>query len=178
MKGLKTGVLVALTLTVALATASPAYATVAFTDSQANASPWWNPIGDTIQSSVTGFAANLSFVVPGAGAVTCMVRFSGYVPQTHTQMRITNVQFRNCTSDMGTVSGVGSPVNSQTPWLLHLTTFLFPPSATGTLNIPAVSPISIVRTWMGMQCDITIPAQSIRFTWTNPTTSLVFNDPT
>jgi hypothetical protein len=178
MRGLKTGLLVALTLTAALAVASPAYATVNFTDSQANASPWWSPIGNTIDSSVTGFSASLSFIIPGAGAVTCIVQFSGYVPQTHTQMKITSVIFNNCTSNMGTVSAVFSPVNSLTPWLLHLTTFLFPPSAAGTLNIPANSTISIMRTLMGRQCSITIPAQSIRFTWTNRTKSLVFGDPT
>ena len=178
MRGLKTGVLVALTLAVTMVAAAPAYATVAFTDSQANASPWWNPIGNTVNSSVTGRAMSLSFVVPGAGAVTCMVQFSGYVPVTHTQIRINGVSFRNCISDMGTVSAVQSPVNSQTPWLLHLTTFAFPPSAAGTLNIPPNSPISIFRTLNGVQCDITIPGQSIRFTWTNNNTSLVVSDPT
>ena len=178
MRGLKTGVLVALMLAATMVAASPAHATVAFTDSQANASPWWNPIGNTVNSSVTGRAINLSFVIPGAGAVTCMVGLSGYVPQTHTQMRIGRVAFNGCTSNMGTVSAVQSPVNSPTPWLLHLTTFVFPPSATGTLNIPPNSPISIIRTLNGVQCDITIPGQSIKFTWTNINTSLAIGDPT
>jgi hypothetical protein len=177
MRELKTGVLIALTLALTVATAGPAFATVQFTDSQSNSSPWWTPIGSTVNSSVTGKAASMSFIVPGAGAVTCAVQFSGYVPATHTQIRINDVQFRTCTSDMGTVSGVTTPVNSLTPWLLHVRTFVAP-SASGTLNIPFNSPISIIRTMLGRSCDITLPAQSIRFSWTNATTSLVFNDAT
>ena len=178
MRAFKSGVLLALTLALAVAAAGPAYATVQFTDSQSNSSPWWTPIGNTVNSSVTGKATNMSFVIPGAGAVTCMVQFSGYVPVTHTQIRIGSVAFSRCTSDMGTVSGVSTPVNSLTPWLLHLTDFTAPPSARGSLNIPFNSPISIIRTMAGRSCDITLPAQSIRFTWTNTTTSLVINDPT
>jgi hypothetical protein len=178
MKGLKSGVFVVLALAVMLASASPAYATVQFTNSQANASPWWTPIGDTVQSSVTGKAPSISFVIPGVGAVTCWSTFSGYVPSTHTQMNITFIDFYNCTWPGGTVSAVMTPVNSLTPWVAHLTTFLFPPSATGTINIPPVSPLSIYLTSAGQQFNVTIPAQSIRFTWTNNTTSLVINDPT
>ena len=178
MKGLRNGVFVVLAFTMVLATAGPAHATVQFTHSQVNASPWWDPIGDTVQSSVTGKAPSISFVVPGVGAVTCWSTFSGYVPATHTQLKITYIDFYNCTWPGGTVSFVWTPVNSVTPWVAHLTTFLFPPSAAGTINIPPNSPLSMQLTSAGMPIDVTVPAQSIRFTWTNNTTSLVINDPT
>jgi hypothetical protein len=178
MKGLKSGVLVALALAVLLATAGPAAATVMATSSQANSSPWWDPIGNTVNSSVTGKAPSVSFVIPGIGAVTCMVQFSGYVPVTHTKLNITGIKFGGCTWPGGTVSAVTADAHSLTPWVAHLTTFLFPPSATGTINIPPVSPLSIFLTTMGQQFNVTIPGQSIRFTWTNNTTSLVINEPT
>ena len=171
--------LVVLALAVAVMAVAPvAQATVMFTNSQANSSPWWDPIGDTVQSSVTGKAPTVSFVIPGVGAVTCMSQFSGYVPATHTQLKITGIQFFNCFGPGGVAVPVTTPVNSLTPWALHLTTFLFPPSAIGTLNIPPNSPISMQVPVGGQVATVTIPGQSIRFTWTNNTTSLVINDPT
>jgi Tfp pilus assembly major pilin PilA len=179
MNGFKRCVLVAAMVAAVLATvAGPAYATVANTSSVTNSAPWWAPIGNTVNSRVTGKAPSLSFVVPGAGAITCPTQFSGYVPVTHTKLNITGVQFGNCTSTMGTISAAETPVNSVTPWVAHVTFLDSSGSATGTINIPTNSHISIHRTQMGMQCDLTIPEQSIRFTWTNDLTSMTINEPT
>jgi hypothetical protein len=179
MKAVRSGALVALLLALALAVAAaPAHATVIHTDSQTNSSPWWDPIGNTVDSWVTGKSASISLVIPGAGAVTCTSTFSSYVPTTHTQMTLFEIDFETCVSDKGTVSSVTTTVNSPTPWKIHLTDFTFPPSAAGTVNIAANSPISIKRTDNGKDCDITIPGQSVRFTWTNNNTSLVINDAT
>jgi hypothetical protein len=176
MKGLKGGLFALLAVVILLVSAVPAHATATATNSLANASPWWDPIGDTTQSSVTGSALSISFAIPGVGAVTCSSKFSGYVPSTHTQLNITGIIFSTCTG--GNVRRVFTPVNSVTPWVAHLTTFLSPPSATGTINIPPNSPLTLLLTQNGLQFNVTVPGQSIRFTWTNNTTSLVINDPT
>jgi hypothetical protein len=184
MKALTRGVLVALVLACALAVvAPPAFATGMNTASINNTGPFFTPVGNTRDSKSTFVAGRVDFSgLNGMGAavtVTCRSQMSGYVPETHTRVRMTAVGFGGCVTNIGVVSFVNVTVSSQNPFTLHVTSEAGSGSWNTTLGIPMGQHISINIT-LGEDrfCGITIATQSIRAVDTDVARTLALSDPT
>jgi hypothetical protein len=161
----------------------PAFATSMNTASINNTGPYFTPVGNTRDSKSTFVAGRVDFSgLNGMGAavtITCRSQLSGYVPETHTRLRMTNVGFGGCVSSAGTVSFVNVTVSSQNPFTLHVTSEAGRDSWNTTLGIPMGQHISInITLGENRFCGITIATQSIRATDTDVARMLVFRDPT
>jgi hypothetical protein len=186
MKALTRCALVALVVAGALAViAPPAFATGLNTGSVNNVGPFFTPIGNTDNSSSTFIGPRVDFsgvTRGGAGVtVTCESGMSGYVPNTHTRVLITDLAYNGCISNIGNVSFALSDATSANPYTLHVTSTFggVANSWSTTLNIPMGQRISINITLGGGRfCGITIGPQSIKATDTDAGRTLVFADPT
>jgi hypothetical protein len=186
MRALTRCALAALVVAFALATIAPAaFATGVNTTSVMNVGPFFTPIGNTVNSSSTFVGPRIDFsALNAAGAavtVTCESGMSGYVPNTHTHVLITNLAFNRCVSNIGVVSFAIADATSMNPYGLHVTSTFggVPNSWSTTLAIPMGRRISINITLGGGRfCGITIGPQSIKASDTDVARTLVFADPT
>ena len=191
MKVMKAGVLIALVLVSAVVVvASPAFATPNITASSGTraVAPFITPLGNTTTSSITAPSTDSSFATRARdgrtpATLTCRdTRSSGYVDtSTHTQGRITRLDFTNCRSDeLGAGVSVTTTASSANPFFLHVRSG---PDAngnsTGTFNIPTNGSITVTVTVFGIRaCSFSVGPQSVRVTFNNTTTILTVNDST
>lgn len=188
MKALKFFLAVAVVLAAGVTVvAGPALATPMRTGSADGPTrPFFTPITSTLSES-TG-VGNFVVGVPGLGLqVNCPIsHISGYVGQTHTQLRVTKLSAGDPAVVCPVMPGgwrldrteITCTATSQNPWLFHITQInaANPNSVTGTLNATSACVFTITNA--GRSCVITIdPNQSLLGSYTHVTTSLSVNAP-
>jgi hypothetical protein len=160
--------------------ASPtAFATPALTRSTGAipVAPFFTPVGNTLGSSITAPSTSRWTFAAGGVSFTCATVWSGYVPTTHTNLRVTRLDLTRCTTSLGAMwtPFATASASSVAPWTIHVRSIDVTGSYAGTIEIPAGGSLTIDVTGLS-SCRITIGPQSIDLTGVNATRQLAVND--